>query len=510
MKRRDFLAAASGMMLPLAVDGFSIKTLTKDSALVRSLSKTAILNSDRALVIIYLNGGNDGLNTVIPKDHYSAYQSLRSNIAIAENKILSLDGNPLTGLHPSMTGMQNLYNEGKLAIIHSVSYPNPNQSHVRSSDIWMTATDSDKFTDTGWAGRYLNSRYPNYPADFPNADMEDPLAVQIGYANSPTLSGGPQGMGVTLENPGSFYQLLGSDSFVSSNELPCCDAGELIKYCRQQQVLNSAFSGEIKKAADAGKNLATYPTPLGLNDLSEQLKIVARLIHGGLKTKIYFVEMFGFDTHSSQTSATDSSQGLHAGLLKRLSDSIAAFQNDLQQQGTEDKVIGMTFSDFGRRASSNASLGTDHGIAAPMFVFGTGVRRRTVGTNPDLVNDLIPLQPTPGANNQDIKMQIDFRRIYSDILKDWFGTDPATTSALLFKGFATTSLFSNVIETVASGAWPDRNIWSAGCMPGPNDYVKINSGHVVNVGQNITVRNIQVDGGGELSFLGNYNITTTG
>jgi len=510
MNRRDFLAAASGMLVPVAVNGFGIKALTRDSALVRSLGNSVALDTDKVLVIIYLNGGNDGLNTVIPKEYYSAYNSLRSNIAIPENKILSLSGNSVTGLHPAMTGMQNLYNEGKLAIIHSVSYPNPNQSHVRSSDIWMTGVDSDKYSDTGWAGRYLKSRYPNYPSDFPNSDMEDPLAVQIGFANSPTLSGGPQGMGVTLENPSSFYQLLGAESYVSSSELPCCDAGELIKFCRQQQVLNSSFSGEIKKAADAGANMAAYPTATGLNDLSEQLKIVARLIHGGLKSKIYFVEMFGYDTHSAQVLSSNPSEGLHSSLLKKLSDSIAAFQNDLKLQGTEDKVIGMTFSDFGRRASSNASFGTDHGIAAPMFVFGAGLKRQVVGTNPDLINDLVPLQPTPDVNNQDIKMQIDFRRIYSDILSDWFGTNPSTTNSLLFKGFATTSLFSNVIETVGSGSWPDRNIWSAGCMPGPKDYVKINSGHTVSLGQNITVRNIQVDGGGELSLLGNYNVTTTG
>ncbi len=135
-------------------------------------------------------------------------------------------------------------------------------------------------------------------------------------------------------------------------------------------------------------------------------------------------------------------------LLTRLSDSISAFQNDLKLQGTEDKVIGMTFSDFGRRATSNGSFGTDHGIAAPMFVFGTNIKRQVVGSNPDLVNDLVPLQPTPGVNNQDIKMQIDFRRIYSDILNDWFGTQTSTTDSVLFKNFKTTSLFSNVIETV--------------------------------------------------------------
>jgi uncharacterized protein (DUF1501 family) len=510
MKRRDFLAAASGMVLPLAVNGFGFKSFDKNSALIQSLNKTVALESDRALVIIYLNGGNDGLNTLIPRDQYSAYNSLRSNIAIPENKILSLSGNDLTGFHPAMSGMKNLYDEGKLAMIHSVSYPNPSQSHVRASDIWMTAVDSDKSVDTGWAGRYLNARYPGYPSNFPNADMEDPLALQIGFMNSPTLSGGPQNMGITLENPNSFYNLLGANSYAGLNDLPCCDAGELIRFCRQQQVLNKAFAGEVKRAADAGTNMATYPAATIANDLCEQLKIVARLIHGGLKTKIYFVEMFGFDTHASQVSASDPSAGIHAGLLKRLSDSISAFQNDLKLQGIEDKVIGMTFSDFGRRATSNGSFGTDHGIAAPMFVFGTNIKRQVVGSNPDLVNDLVPMQPTPGVNNQDIKMQIDFRRIYSDILNDWFGTQTSTTDSVLFKNFKTTSLFSNVIETVSSGSWPDRNIWSAGCMPGPKDYVKINPGHVVTLGQNITVRNVQIGAGAELSLLGNYVIKTTG
>jgi hypothetical protein len=230
----------------------------------------------------------------------------------------------------------------------------------------------------------------------------------------------------------------------------------------------------------------------------------------GEKTKIYFVEMFGYDTHASQVNPNDASGGVHANLLKKLSDSISAFQNDLKLQGTEDKVIGMTFSDFGRRASSNASFGTDHGVAAPMFVFGTGIKRQVVGTNPDLVNDLVPLQPTAGDKNQDIKMQIDFRRIYSDILNDWFGTSGTTTNSLLFKNFKTTSLFSTVIETVSSGAWPDRSIWSAGRMPGPADYVKINPGHTIAIGQNISVRNIQVEGGGEIMLLGDFTINTTG
>ena len=498
------------MLYPIGASGMGVKALTEDSVLVQSLMKTTALNTDRILVIIYLNGGNDGLNTVVPLEFYSSYHDLRSNIAIPENKVLSLSGNAETGLHPAMTGMRDLYNQGKLSIIHSVSYPNPNQSHVRSTDIWMTAVDSDQYAKTGWAGRYLANRFPNYPIGYPNPDMTDPLAVQIGYMNTPVLAGNDQSLGVTIENPDSFYALLGQGSGPSSTELPCCDAGELILFFRQQQILSMNYSKEVKRAGDAGRNIGSYPTPTSPADLSEQLKIVARLIHGGLKTKIYFVEMFGYDTHASQVNPNDASGGVHANLLKKLSDSISAFQNDLKLQGTEDKVIGMTFSDFGRRASSNASFGTDHGVAAPMFVFGTGIKRQVVGTNPDLVNDLVPLQPTAGDKNQDIKMQIDFRRIYSDILNDWFGTSGTTTNSLLFKNFKTTSLFSTVIETVSSGAWPDRSIWSAGRMPGPADYVKINPGHTIAIGQNISVRNIQVEGGGEIMLLGDFTINTTG
>lgn len=505
MKRREFFAAASSLLLPVTVDGFRIKSFNKDSALVQNLMKTTALNTDRILVVIYLGGGNDGLNTVIPIEHYSEYNSLRTNIAIPANQILALSGNPETGLHPAMTGMQEMYNQGKLAIVHSVSYPNPTQSHTRSSDIWMTATDSDKYSSSGWAGRYLKDRFTNYPQGYPSADMEDPLAVQIGPMGTTTLLDTRQSMGITLKDPTSFYQMIGGQSFSSGTDLPCCDTGDLISYVREQQVLAVGYASEIKAAADAGRNLAAYPAAAKENDLSEQLKIVARLIHGGLKSKIYYVEMGGFDTHAGQVG-TSNIEGTHAQLLKKLSDGISAFQKDLALQKTEDKVIGMTFSDFGRRATSNASKGTDHGIAAPMFVFGTGIKRQVIGTNPDLVNGLLPA--VPGEDNRDIKMQVDFRRVYADILNDWFGTAATKTDALLFKNFQTTSIFSNTVQTLSSGAWPNPEIWSNGRVPASTENIRINAGHVIEVGQNITAKNIEVNG--ELKFLGIYDVKITG
>ncbi|WP_439559400.1 DUF1501 domain-containing protein [Dyadobacter sp.] len=509
MERREFIKSASSFMIPVILNGFNVKSIAKDSALVQSLRSTSALNNDRILVIIYLGGGNDGLNTVIPIEYYQQYRELRPNIAIPEQSLLKLEGNLATGLHPAMAGMRNLYNEGKLAIINSVSYPNPDQSHYRSTDVWMTAVDSSQYTNSGWAGRYLDDRFPGYPANYPNSTMEDPLAIQIGQIGTTTLLGSKQPMGVTLQDPNTFYQLIGEPNTSIEGSLPCCDAGDLISYIRQQQVSAVGYASEIKLAADSGRNLATYPESSARNELAEQLKIVARLIHGGLKSKIYYVELGGFDTHADQISSS-STEGVHAQLLKKLSDAVSSFQNDLKLQGTEDKVIGMTFSDFGRRATSNASNGTDHGVGAPMFVFGTGIKRQLVGTNPDLINGLISQTPTNGVSNKDIKMQIDFRRVYSDILNDWFGTASANTSQVLFKSFPTTSLFSDVVQSISSGAWPNPEIWSHGRVPSTKDIVHVNKGHVVEVGQNITAKNIEVKVGGELKFLGDYSVNITG
>lgn len=501
MKRRDFISAASALMAPVILDGFGIKSFAKSSALVQSLKQTSALNGDRVLVIIYLGGGNDGLNTVIPLEHYSEYYNLRSNIAIPENDVLRLSGNLQTGFHPVMTGMRALYDEGKLAIINSVSYPNPDLSHFRSTDIWMTGVESNQYALTGWAGRYLNDRFTGFPDNYPNAEMEDPLAVQIGQISTTTLAGNEQGMGITIQDPNSFYQLIGESVTATDWPTPCCDAGDLLAFIRQKQSFAIGYASEIKAAADAGRNLAAYPDASLKNELADQLKIVARLIHGGLKSKIYYVELGGFDTHSGQVS-TSANEGVHAQLLKKLSDAIAAFQNDLKLQGTEDKVLGMTFSDFGRRANSNASKGTDHGIGAPMFVFGTGIKRQLVGTNPDLVNGLIPAVGGPGIVNRDIRMQVDFRRVYSDVLNDWFGTAASKTDQLLFKNFPTTSLFSDVVRSISSGTWHNPAVWSNGRVPTLKDIVRISTGHVVEVGSSLQAKDLKVENGAELKVLG--------
>ena len=209
MKRRDFFKQTlpATVTLPALINGFSVKAFTGASPLVQALMG-ATTDTDKVLVMIQLNGGNDGLNMVIPIETYRDYYNARANIAIGQNKILPLNGTSKTGLHPSMTGLQTLYNENKLAIVQAVGYPSPNFSHFRATDIWMSASDSEQVLTTGWIGRYLNIEYPNFPNGYPTAQMPDPLAIQIGSVASLALQGPSFPMGMTISDPNSFYNFL--------------------------------------------------------------------------------------------------------------------------------------------------------------------------------------------------------------------------------------------------------------------------------------------------------------
>ncbi|GAB3774698.1 DUF1501 domain-containing protein [Spirosoma horti] len=429
MKRRNFLQhAASSLVLPVLIDGFGAKAFARPSSFVQSLINLAD-QTDRVLVIIQLQGGNDGLNMVIPLDQMSVYTApnFRGNIAIPEAKALRLRNVSQTGLHPAMTGMQQLFNDGKLSIVQGVSYPTPNFSHFRASDIWMTAVDSTQTAASGWAGRYLDKQYPGFPDSYPTTKMPDPPAIQIGYVTTTSLLGPTDSMAIVLQDPDTFARLVGD---TPKNPLTSQSgyAGQQIDYIRQQQASSVSYAGQIKTAAGKGKNLATYPA---MNSLAAQLKIIARLISGGLQTKVYYVTLGGFDNHANQVDATDTTTGTHANLLRTLSDAVLAFQTDLAQLKLEDRVVGMTFSEFGRRAISNGSRGTDHGTSAPMFVFGTAIKSPMVGKNPNL-SDL---------DNNNLKMQTDFRQVYAAILTDWFSTDASTETAALFRDFPVATVF---------------------------------------------------------------------
>ncbi|MFN8250679.1 MAG: DUF1501 domain-containing protein [Ferruginibacter sp.] len=419
MKRRDFISKSAAVTLPAIIGGYSVKAYNASSPLVQALLQGGGTNTDHVLVIIQLQGGNDGLNMVIPISTYNLYNAARNNIAIPEARILKLNGYDKTGLHPSMTGLQSMYNENKLKVIQAVGYPTPNFSHFRATDIWMTASNSTQEVYTGWAGRYLNYEYPNFPNGYPNTDVPDPLAIQIGSIASLTTQGPTVNMAMSITSATNFYQLING----TSDPVPATKAGKELSFIRTVAKQTQQYAGAITTAANKVTQQVTYPSN---NSLADQLKIVARLIKGGLQTRIYMVSFGGFDNHSLQTTTTDTTTGTHATLLGRVSDAIAAFQNDLIFLGIEERVVGMTFSEFGRRIKSNSSVGTDHGAAAPLFVFGKPVQGGVLGDNPAI--------PANVTVNDNVPMQYDFRSIYSTLLQTWFCLDKTTVQGLFPPG----------------------------------------------------------------------------
>jgi uncharacterized protein (DUF1501 family) len=420
MKRRSFLKRTipAAAVLPNIISGMTIKAFAADSPLIKNLLLPT--DTDHVLVIVQLTGGNDGLNTLIPVSTYSNYYNARTNIAIPEAKILKLNGYTEAGLNPAMTGMQAMYNEGKLTVLQAVGYPMPNFSHFRATDIWMSASDSNTVINSGWGGRYLNVEYPNYPTGYPNTENPDPLAIQIGSITTLTCQGPAVNMGLSISDPNSFYNLING----VQDPAPANPMGEELTYIREVAKQTNLYAQKIKTAAASVTQQSTYPTN---NSLADQLKIVARLIKGGLKTRIYMVSYGSFDTHSLQTTATDTTVGTHATLLGNVSNAIKAFQDDLKFLSVEDRVVGMTYSEFGRRIKSNASGGTDHGAAAPMFLFGKNVISGVLGTNPTI--------PANATVNDNVPFQYDFRSVYASLLQRWFCVKTTDLQMVMMQNF---------------------------------------------------------------------------
>jgi uncharacterized protein (DUF1501 family) len=374
-------------------------------------------DNDRVLVLIQLNGGNDGLNTLIPIDQYPQLAAASPNIIIPEERLL-----PLTdtlSLHPHMTGFKLLRDDSKLGIVQSVGYPNQNRSHFRSTDIWTSASPADEFWTTGWMGRYLESMHSEFPENYPNDNNPDPLAITMGSVVSETCQGTASNFSLTLNDPFGLSPLTES----TGENIPDSLYGEELKFLRTTIEQTNAYSETITAAAEAGNNLAEYPE----NNLAAQLKTVALLVSGGLKTKVYVVKLGGFDTHGDQVMDGIPTNGVHAILLKTVSEAMLAFQKDLKMLGIEERVISITFSEFGRQIKSNFSLGTDHGTAAPLFLFGSCVNPTVLGENPE-----IPFEVQP---QEGVAMQYDFRDVYGSILKDWFEVEQSTIQSLLYEDF---------------------------------------------------------------------------
>lgn len=417
MQRRKFLKQTiQGALLPSILGGLSVKAWA-NSPLLQSLSGA---NNDHVLVLVQLSGGNDGLNTLIPLEFYSDYNRIRPNIAIPENRVLALNNNLKTGLHPSLTGMQQMYNEEKLCAIQAVGYPSPNGSHFRSMDIWLTGSDTNQYLSTGWAGRYLNHQFPNYPIGFPNDVMPDPLALQIGSVLSPVFLSPTGFNALAIDESLNFYNLIDA----IQDPVPNTPSGNELTYLRTVAKQTNRYAEAITSAAAKVTQQSPYPED---NYLAAQLKAVAKLVAGGLKTKIYMVSMGGFDTHAGQVNGGNTLTGNHSALLKQVSEAITAFTKDLKFLGVSNRVLGMTFSEFGRRMQSNGSLGTDHGAAQPVFLFGDAVKQGVLGKNPDI--------PATTQAIDNVPMQYDFRSVYSTILRDWFCLPPNEVENVLLKNY---------------------------------------------------------------------------
>lgn len=392
--RRDFLVTSGLVGMGSMLLGKGASAAVSPSPLMAGLNQA---ETDRVLVLIRLEGGNDGLNTTILRGN-SDYYNLRPNIAVQESGLFALNNE--IGLPNSMLDLQSHWSDGNMGIIHSVGYPDQNYSHFRSSDIWASASDSAVVDDTGWMGRFLDRSYPAFLSTPP----EIPPALQIGVQTNQVFFGPKFGLGLAVSNPNEFYQLASTGQLYSTAGLTDCPHDAELGYLRQ--VANNAFrySGSIQQAYGNSTNSALYQAD---NYLAEQLAIVARMIKGRLGTKVYMVTIGGFDTHADQLND-------HPILLNYLSTAINNFYEDLADTNDTDRVVTMTFSEFGRTAHENGSFGTDHAAAAPMMLFGPKVTGGFYGTMPDLTD----------IDYGDYQFTTDFRSVYATILQDWLCVSP--------------------------------------------------------------------------------------
>ncbi len=423
MNRRDFLRAIplglTAAAAPLHARGLSGRAFGA-SPLLRALTNSAQA-TDRVLVLINLGGGNDGLNTLIPFEDPLYIQNRARTGFVAPRDRTTLNAtllrpglalNPQMNAGPAGSTFLDLWRGGRMAIVQNVGYPDPSYSHFRSTDIWNSASDSNIVLSTGWIGRYLDTEFPQYPLDVKPGD--DPLAIQIDYSLSPVFQGSQAEMGLAVADPTHYDP----GYLYADDPSPDTAHGAELAFVRSLLLQSNVYGNRFQQLfASPPQSRVEYPQD---NDLALQLQKVAWCITSGMKTRIYFVSQDGYDTHSQQNSRT---RGNGQGeLLFRLAEAIATFQADIDRMGIADRVVGMTYSEFGRRVDDNDSLGTDHGTAAPSFIFGNAINGQLYGPNPDLV-DL--------NDNGDLKWKVDFRQLYAAVLGDWFGVSTELRKAIL-------------------------------------------------------------------------------
>lgn len=412
MDRRKFIKNSAFISLPLVLNGTALQVIAANKSIHADFS------NGKKLVLIQLDGGNDGLNTLIPLNVYDNLAKVRPHVVLPENKIIKLT--PEQGIHPSMEKIKYLFEEEKFMFIQNVGYPQPNLSHFRSKEIVLSASDSKSVIPSGWFGRYLETLHPEYPENYPNPENPHPLAITIGNSSSPTCQGEMNNLGIVLKKLNTSYS-SGSEN-QNFSDTPY---GYELKYVSEIMQKTEKYLEVVSETADNSVILSSkWPDE---NNLADKLKIVARLIAGGLNTPIYVVNLGGFDTHANQVVEGETHTGKHAELLQMLSEAVYAFQFELFMQKKEDDVLGLVYSEFGRRIASNKSKGTDHGAAYPMMLFGSKVNPVIYGNNPDI--------PEAVNKKDNLPLEFDFRSIYASILKDWFAMENQQVQDILMNEF---------------------------------------------------------------------------
>ncbi len=383
--RREFLTTAIGSTAVVAVGA------RPPEFLLQAAAAESAAHHDTILVVVQLSGGNDGLNTIVPYAD-DAYRKNRPKLAVAESNVLRIDD--YCGFHPSLRGFADLLEDNKLAIIQGVGYPDPNRSHFESMDIWHTCRRNKQQRQTGWLGRYLDATSTSDGRDVPALHFggeKQPLALAAQEVRVPSLRSVEQ------------FHLRGADDKLQAVVRTLVgaerqQANPLLGFVQTSTSSALAASGRVRAQVRKYDPQAEYPD----SPLADRLRIVAQLIEAEMGTRIYYVELDGFDTHAQQADA-------HAGLLRQLGDAVGAFIRDVAAHDHDDRVLLMTFSEFGRRVKENASAGTDHGAAAPMFLAGSPVQSALVGAHPSLTD----------LEGGDLRHHTDFRQVYASVLQQW-------------------------------------------------------------------------------------------
>lgn len=403
MTRREFVKKGLTMV---AVGATAPSFLTRTALAMNNPWDIAQVTSrpgvpdEHILVVIQMGGGNDGLNTVVPFSE-EAYYRVRPTLAVPANNVLKVTDT--LGLHPSLAKARTLYDKGAMAVIQGVGYPNPSRSHFKSMEIWHTADPEGRVVRYGWVGRYFDSKCPvcEQPTAGVNVGSSLPLAMQA-----------ESGQGVTLETPETFQWMpslngIGEREQVELFRLlnaPAPNESGTIDFLRHT-AMNAYVSAErVRDAIGMYKGGVEYPN----TRFAYSMKLIAQMVAGNLPTKVYYAHIAGFDTHAAQ-------RGAHDRLLNDLASGVEAFYRDLEAQGNADRVVVLAFSEFGRRVAENGSAGTDHGTAAPMFIFGKPIKGGLYGQHPSLTD----------LTDGDLRHGIDFRSVYATVLDKWLGADPA-------------------------------------------------------------------------------------